>query len=378
MLRRLPDAALRRLVPGLRGAAEVVPLAALVPDRPHRLLIGPANSAGQGALWARAIERARADAGAVAMVVGGAGGSAFAADQVVPLARYRWSEPWARQQRDAVAGRFTAVLAESGRPLFGDVGRSPRRELEGLRDAGLLVGLVFHGSDLRSPRRHAAGEWSPFREPWSRTPLLELRAAENRRLARELGAPVYVTTPDLLDEVPDARWLPVVVDIERWSAVPPAPARTRPLVAHLPSSGRMKGTDLIEPALRRLEGEGLIEYRRIEGVSHAELPAHLEEVDIVLDQFRIGAYGTVAVEAMAAGRIAVAHIAPEVRGRIEALAGMPAPVVEATPDSLADVLRDLLADPARSAGLRAAGPDYARSVHDGRLAVAALAPLLGG
>jgi hypothetical protein len=379
VLRVLPEPLLRRVVPGLNPTMPPRPLDELVPGAEVRLLIGPANSAGQGWLWARAVERDRADTGAVAMTVERPGDVFhFSADQSVPLAWYRWSRSWMRAQRSTVVSRFTHVLAESGRQLFGDTTSAPLAELRSLRAAGVAVGLVFHGSDLRSPRRHAAStRWSPFHEPWALTASLELRARENLRLAHRLGAPVFVTTPDLLDDLPSAHWLPVVVDPSRWVSSRPALAGAVPVVAHAPSNGRLKGTDLIEPLLEALHAEGVIDYRRIVGVPSSEMPSHFAEADIVLDQFRIGIYSVVAVEAMNAGRLVIARVEPRVRDRIRAATGRELPILDADPDSLEAVLRGIAADPSTARTVAAAGPGYARDVHGGEMSVAVLESLLG-
>lgn len=367
-VRRVAEPLLRRVASGSRspGGGTIDALAGLMPDTSTRLLIGPANSAGQGYLWARAIERELPGVGVVAMGTVPPGAVfGFSVDQAVPVEQYRWSPDWSRAQRTA-AMRFTHILAESGRPLFGDAGHSPFAELDALRSAGVRVGLVFHGSDLRSPSRHADGSaWSPYREPWSIAPLLELRVRENLALVERLGEPAFVTTPDLLDELPDAEWLPVVIDPAAWSSSTPPLTRDRVVVAHAPSNPRMKGTALIEPVLHRLETEGVIERAPFERVPSTEMPARYARVDVVLDQFRIGAYGVAAVEALAAGRLVVANVTPAVRDRISTLSGRELPIEQADPATLEGVLRAIAADPAAYRERAARGPAFAEQVHGG-------------
>jgi hypothetical protein len=374
VLRVLPGAFVARIVPQARLDAPGASLDAVVarglPGDPQtRLFIGPANSAGQAWMWARAISRVRPDVGAVSMmVVESDGGYGFPVDQGVSVAEYRWSRPWSRAQRDAVTTGFGHVLVESGRQLFGDASGSARSELRALRDAGVRVGLVFHGSDIRSPRRHAeANTWSPFRDRgWSVIPTLALRTRENARLVKRFpGAPVFVTTPDLFDELPDATWLPVVVDIGAWAAPRAALRGRRPVVAHAPNKVRLKGSELVDPVLRALDAEGVIEYRRVEGVPASEMPARFAEADIVLDQFRIGAYGVTAIEALAAGRLVIAHVLPSVRDRILRETGREVPILQADPDTLESVIRAVAADPAAYRHLVADAVSYATDVHDG-------------
>ncbi len=96
----------------------------------------------------------------------------------------------------------------------------------------------------------------------------------------------------------------------------------------------MKGTQLIAPVLERLAERGTIDFRYVEGVAAADMPALYGEADIVLDQFRIGSYGVAACEAMAAGRVVVGHVSPAVRSHVLRATGLELPIVEATPDSL--------------------------------------------
>ncbi|MDO9591502.1 MAG: hypothetical protein Q7J04_10200 [Microcella sp.] len=374
----LPSALLSRVVPaGQRFDATAPPALVELPETAIRLLVAPVNSAGQGWAWARAAERLPG-VGARSMAIRGARDFGFAVDQLVPLGDYRWSKPWQRAQRAAVLDGVTHVLLESAKPLFGDTAlRGVASEIDELRAAGIRVALVFHGTDLRDPASHRQRErHSPYAEgQWNLSPAPGLRAERSRRLIESTGVAAFVSTPDLLVEAPTATWLPVVVDPKRWAAAAPA-FEGRPVVAHVPSAASLKGTDLIEIELRDLEAEGLIEYRRIEGLSTDEMPAAYQAADIVLDQFRIGSYGVAACEAMAAGRVVVSHVAPAVRDRVLADTGHALPIVQAQADELGVVLRRIIAHPAEALTLAAAGPAFVTAVHDGARSAEALAPFL--
>lgn len=349
-------------------------------DAPVRLLVAPTNSAGQGWAWARAAERLE---GVVArtMQIDMNRFTRFPADQSVTRGEYRWSRRWQRAQRRAVLQGVTHVLLESASPLFGDPHRRDvRGELRQLRHAGIEVALLFHGSDIRSPSRHRArARWSPFGpDGWDQTAALERVTAENAALAAEAGVPLYVSTPDLLVDLPDAQWLPVVVDPDRWAtARAPFANRERPLVVHIPSRTIVKGTDLIDPVLQRLADEGLVDYRSITGLSNDEMVAAYGDADIVVDQLRIGTYGVAACEAMAAGRLVVSHVDEQVRAVVEQRCGEALPIIEADAETLESVVRDIVAHPARFATAATAGPGFVRAHHDGSRSVQALRSFLG-
>ncbi|MEK8228013.1 hypothetical protein NKG05_20860 [Oerskovia sp. M15] len=121
---------------------------------------------------------------------------------------------------------------------------------------------------------------------------------------------------------------------------------------HVPSHSTIKGTQLVRPALDRLVAEGVVEYREISGVPSEHMPEIYAGADVVLDQFRLGSYGVAACEAMAAGRVVLGHVLPQVRDVVRSSTGLDLPVVETTADTIDAVLRELEADPLVGPGSR--------------------------
>jgi glycosyltransferase involved in cell wall biosynthesis len=138
----------------------------------------------------------------------------------------------------------------------------------------------------------------------------------------------------------------------------------------------VKGSELIDPILRRLDDEGVISYRPIERVSFDEMVALYQGADIVLDQFRLADYGVAACEAMAAGRVVVAHVSDSARSMVREQTGLELPIVESTVEELESVLRDILDNRDRYRAIAADGVSFTREVHDGRASARALAPYL--
>jgi len=338
------------------------------PHTPTRLFIGPVNFAGQGWQWARAAERLPG-VGAVSMAYRIGTEFGYEVDQGVPASAYVFSRSWQAAQLQAVRSGFTHVMVEAERRLFGRVyDQTVEQQVRGLVDAGLAVSMLAHGSDIRLPSRHAAEHSdSPFADAsWDQVAVFERQASENLALLRRLGLPVFASTLGLLSDVPDAGWLPVVVDVEAWGGGDPPLTRARPVVAHAPSSGRMKGSDLVDPALTRLHDQGAIEYVRVSGVAAASMPDVYRNADIVLDQFRLGDYGVAACEALAAGRVVVGHVSPAVREAVLVRTGRSLPVVESRGADIERTLTDILADPERARAVAEEGAAFVREVHDGR------------
>ncbi|PVE92210.1 hypothetical protein [Microbacterium sp. TPD7012] len=341
-------------------------------DKPIRVLITPMNYSGQGRAWARALEAADPSISARNTAVDVPGGFSFDADLVVPVGTYHNGAEWQQREFEA-ASRATHVLIEAEEPPFGRMlSRSVAAQAEALLDRGVDVAFLAHGTDVRLPSRHMTDNpWSHYGDPDIYAPRAEVLAARNIRLLTESGRPLFVSTPDLLEDLPSAGWCPVVVDPSRWAAAPRSGSDGPLRVTHVPSVSAVKGTQLILPALEKLAEEGVIDLRLVQGVPSAEMPAVFATADVVIDQVRIGSYGVAACEAMAAGCIVVGHVADRVRGEVERRTGLALPVVESDPPSIEETLRRLAALPDRSAIIRA-GIDFVRHVHDGRMAAAVL------
>ncbi|MBS0025603.1 hypothetical protein [Microbacterium paraoxydans] len=366
---RNPDGLIGRLAHRALGGGEAP--VAVVPDAPLRVFIGPTNYSGQGYRWARALEQAEPELAARNMEEVLPGGLAFPADVPVPLASTS-SPEWQQAEWESVS-RFSHVLIEAERPLFGRLfDRQVRAEVAALEAAGASVAFLCHGTDIRSPRDHARRTpWSPYPDD-PRTEVLQADADANLALLSELRRPTFVSTPDLLLDVPWGTWCPVVVDTDRFRGERPAMDRDRVRVIHSSTSVVQKGSHLIEPALASLIASGDIDYELVTGVSADRMPAVLNDADIVLDQFRLGSYGVAACEAMATGRVVVGHVLPEVRRAIEDEVGLALPIVEATPDTLGEVVAALVSDREAAAAAAAAGPVFVASVHSGRHSAAVL------
>jgi glycosyltransferase involved in cell wall biosynthesis len=342
------------------------------PDRPVLLGIGPTNSAGQAWAWTRAVRRRWPELGTevVALVNGRYD---YPCDVAVTPATFSNDPTWGLNLREHAREAWTHALIEAGRPLFGRLGGdTAAADIEALQAARVRVGLVFHGSEIRSPRDHArTHEFSPFDNPRDAyTQKLQATADRNLALAAEFAGPVFVSTPDQLDYLPDATWLPVCLDLEEWPLE--VSSREVPLVVHAPSNPRLKGTEEIESVLAPLVESGRITYQRVTGMQPAEAAAVVRSADIVIDQVLLGLYGVLACEAIASGAVVLGHVGPTLRSRVPG----EIPVVEVTPNTLASELEGVLENLGE---YRRAAPERRRFVetfHDGCYASGVLEPFL--
>lgn len=342
----------------------------------RRVFIGPANSAGQGYQWARALERQRPDVAATSMQFVRPASFRFTVDQAVASGYGAYSRSWQRAQAKALKST-DAVIVESALPVLGGYGDGDAfSQIRELQDAGVRVALLFHGSDLRDPDGHLEREpASYFGVDEAFTAEMRAKTARSRELARQAGVPLFVSTLDLLTEIPEATWLPVVVDVSAWATVQdPFAHGGTPRVVYVPSNAHIKGSDLIEGTLRDLHARAVIDLHTVTGVAHAEMPAIFGAADIVLDQFRGGPYGVAACEAMAAGRIVVSHV--PYRERIHDHTGEHVPIIEATHETLAETLMNIIADPTDALTTASRGPGFVTRHHDGTRSGAVLAEWL--
>ena len=330
-------------------------------DKAKRALVAPANYAGQARAWCGALRASGPDVSAQNYAVSSPYG--FDADAVIPPAVFYNSRRWQHAQLDAARG-FTHFLAESFIPPFGRLlGRDAERQFAAL---GPDVDLAYmcHGSDVRRPSlNRERTPQSPFTDARI-SRRLEVLALRNLHILARSDRPVFVSTPDLLDDVPRARWCPVVVDTAAWARQRP-PRSGAPRVVHVPSKAAAKGTVHIEPVLHRLAARGIIEYTPLRGVPHDRMPETLASADIVVDQLSVGSYGVAACEAMAAGCVVIGHATARVRSIVQEQSGLALPLAEADASTLESVILRLAADAGERSEQVERGRQYVTAVHGG-------------
>ena len=342
------------------------------------LAIGPANYAGQAYEWAEAVNR-HTSASAWAFMRGPVRRRhyGFPAHRIIHPLDFYFSP--GRGWRSKLLLRGVTHVALDGYEAYY---RRPRATTVGkdaawLAKQGFTMALIAHGSDVRDPVAHRERmKWSFFNEgPDEWRDALTASTRLNRDTADRLGYPLFVSTPDLLLDQPSATWLPLSMDPTRWVAPHDALERAVPRVLHIPSRRNppIKGTQYVDPVMRRLEAAGAIEYVSPESVPHSEMKALVQSCDIVVDQILTGSYGVTAVEAMAAGRILVGGIAPEVRARMTEAPAL----FDADPDTLNEVMERILDDRAAARETAVRNVEFVRRWHDGRAAADALAGYLG-
>lgn len=93
----------------------------------------------------------------------------------------------------------------------------------------------------------------------------------------------------------------------------------------------------------------------------------------MLDQFAIGTYGVLACESMASQRVVVSHVSQLTRSHVADAGFGELPILEATPETIEDVIAGLLTDRDAARAQAAAGRRFTQTLHDGRRSAQILA-----
>jgi hypothetical protein len=375
---------------------------ALYRGRPLRVLHGTYEIAGQGMMLARGLVENGCDAHSLAYQIGY---DQRRPDFIVELDRRR--TPLGKMAAMAGAfmrwgGAFDVYHFHFGTSFFGTPFFAPPRpaavadaearaarggtrgwwrqlDLPLVRARGKRIAFHFHGCEVRSRARMIAGhrlstctECEPFCIPREQGRVLGL--------AGKYADRSFFSTLDLIESVPRGVHLPLAIESARWERAAldrPLPELDRrdgvrgPVViahGHAPRYGLIKGTRHVMAAVERLRAEfPRVELRLIENQPWAVMPEFLSQCDILVDQLMMGWYGLLAIEGMAERRAVVGYLRADLRPQYP-----DCPIVSAEPETLYDVLRDLVRDPARRVELGERGARFARAHHDTKVVGARL------
>ena len=307
-----------------------------------KVLIAPVNYSGQGYAWARALEEQYSTISAQNFSVHVPGGFDFDTNLLVPVSTYHNDQTWQKLQFESSLNA-THFLIEAEEPPFGRLfDRSVSKQVNALIENGVSVAYLAHGTDVRLPSRHIDNfENSYFKDESIYLPRAEEIARRNIKLLQSSNLPIFVSTPDLLSDLPEATWCPVVVDTAKWSNSNKSLSAEQIKVIHAPSVAALKGTEQILPVLKSLKEQNFLDFEIIQGVASSEMPAIFSEADVYIDQFKSGSYGVAACEAMSSGCVVIGDVTQEVRDNILLLTGLDLPIIQATPKTLGEVLMGL-------------------------------------
>jgi len=270
-----------------------------------------------------------------------------------------------------ITGNYTYLLLDGfnsvlGALLQGDL----EREVDLLKPHMFGIGIIAHAQDVRDPDLHLQNVVGSYFKNVPGVRLEESRKTSlaNREFLGRFPGAVFVSSPDLVAEIPNAHWLPVTTNVARWKALVPASFEARLHV--LSYQGRHEQYGDAEPAIHdslvALAQEGLIEYVNASEATSESLRQELtEQADIVVADIQTGSYGLAAVEAMAAGRVVIGNVA----STVDRIVGDDVPIVDVDYETLESTIRMIANTERDELRLRASrGVQFASRWHSGTAA----------
>ena len=122
---------------------------------------------------------------------------------------------------------------------------------------------------------------------------------------------------------------------------PRYPNNDIPRIVHSSTAHIAKGTPAVLHAIDHLKQERRFEFQLVSGMPYVQAQQIVQDADIFLDQFVLGDFGMASLEALALGKPVVCYVKPA----LLALYPLDLPIVNATQETLPDVLRELIDSP---------------------------------
>ena len=222
---------------------------------------------------------------------------------------------------------------------------------------GMKVFAEFHGSDIRWAYKEKEYK---YLENYTITVNKQKRQKRLNRLIINADG-IILHDYELIEHLPNISKpvyiVPLRIDIKKFEPIYSL-HRSKPIIVHAPSKRKIKGTDRILEALKKVKCD--YELILVEGKTQQEAFEIYKKADIIIDQISGGTYGVLALEAMALGKPVITYIAEEYRSTFP----NELPIVSAEFDDLHEIVSDLLADSNKRTLIGKAGRKYVERYHD--------------
>ena len=188
----------------------------------------------------------------------------------------------------------------------------------------------------------------------------EIRNKEYPRFANQLVKHRFVSTPDLLQFVPDAEWLPNPVNLDKIKySKPKIEGKLR--ILHASNNRKIKNTQTIVEVINKLEKDGLeIDFTLAENLEHERLMELIGENALIIDWLNpnFGIYGVFSIEAMASGRAVICTLTDTLYEKYDL------PIINCSPHELSSTIRDIYSDREHLVDKGKSGYDFVHKCHD--------------
>jgi glycosyltransferase involved in cell wall biosynthesis len=188
---------------------------------------------------------------------------------------------------------------------------------------------------------------------------------------------VFVSTPNLCHCSSDFEYVPLSLDPDMESLPPIERLENNSspiIVLHCvgsPGHYAVKGTEHIRKAVQLLAEEGFnVKLKTIENTTRQKALEAMKGGDILVEQLNLGAYGNVAVEAMAYGLPVISSLHPSIKHLVPGC-----PIVHADPTTLVIRLRELLTDSLMRQEIGKRSYEFVRKFHSNKLVASYLSKI---
>jgi len=188
----------------------------------------------------------------------------------------------------------------------------------------------------------------------------EIRNKDYPKFASNLVKHRYVSTPDLLEFVPEAEWLPNPVNLKglKYSEID----ISGPLkILHAPTDRDVKNTKAVEEAISQVKEEELdIQFTLIEDTKHSELLEQISEHDLIIDWLNpdYGIYGVFSIESMALGRPVICSLTDSLYEKYDL------PIISINPNDLAGKITEFCNNRGLLVEKGKASSDFVQNYHN--------------
>lgn len=159
-----------------------------------------------------------------------------------------------------------------------------------------------------------------------------------------------------------------------YKAIYPSLDNHVPKIVHSPTAPVTKGTKHIDSAVNALKVSGYhFDFQMNSNIPHAECKKRMMECDIFIDQLIAGDYGLSSVEAMMCGKVVICYLKNVVANSLG-----DCPIVNANPDNIQEVLRNLILDAGLRNSIGIKSREWAMRHHDAEVVCKQLLAIYSG
>ncbi|MDD5679967.1 MAG: hypothetical protein PHI59_01855 [Candidatus Omnitrophica bacterium] len=194
-------------------------------------------------------------------------------------------------------------------------------DLPVLKQMGRRIVMHFRGCDIRERKKNM--ELNPefnicqkcdYYIPYEKKYGCEVsRINRRRQLAKRYGDAFLVTTPDLMDFMPQAMYLPLFAPVAEVNEKNPRSkiGGSAITLVHVTNHPGIEGSDEIDTVVRGLKEDGFdVKLTRLSGVSYDKVLEAYANSDLSVGKLKMGYYANAQIESMYCGTPAITFVHP--------------------------------------------------------------------